>query len=65
MIKTERMNKIISCINKVAKTEEAIGTIELILILAVIIGLVLIFKKQLTQLVNDLFAKITREAKSV
>lgn len=64
-MKTERIQKVISCINKVVKTEDAVGTIELILILAVIIGLVLIFKKQLTQLVNDLFAKITREAKSV
>ena len=45
--------------------EEGIGTVEIILILVVLIGLVLVFKKQLTSLVNDIFKTITTESKKV
>lgn len=45
--------------------ESGIGTVELILILVVLIGLVLIFKKQLTALVEDIFDTITTESKKV
>ena len=42
--------------------EDGVGVIELILILVVLIGLVLIFKEQLTDLVNDIFNTITKSA---
>lgn len=42
--------------------EDGVGVVELILILVVLIGLVLIFKEQLTDLVNDIFNTITRSA---
>ena len=42
--------------------EDGIGVVEMILILVVLIGLVLIFKKQLTSLVNDIFDTISKEA---
>ena len=45
--------------------EDAIGTVEMILILVVLIGLVLIFKEQLTNLVNKIFKTINSKAKSV
>lgn len=45
--------------------EEGIGTVEIILILVVLIGLVLLFKKQLTSLMNDIFKTITSETKKV
>lgn len=45
--------------------EEGSGTVETILILVVLIGLVIIFKKQLTGLVNDIFTRITTDAKSI
>lgn len=45
--------------------EEGIGTVELILILVVLIGLVIIFKKQLTDLVNSIFKTITTRSKSI
>ena len=38
--------------------EDGIGVVELILILVVLIGLVLIFKDQLTTLVNNIFKTI-------
>lgn len=45
--------------------EDGVGVVEMILILVVLIGLVLIFKKQLTTLVNNLFNTITNQAKTV
>lgn len=45
--------------------EEGIGTVEIILILVVLIGLVLLFKKQLTALMNNIFETITSETKNV
>ncbi|HKM04477.1 MAG TPA: Flp1 family type IVb pilin [Lachnospiraceae bacterium] len=41
------------------KEEDAIGTVEIILILVVLIGLVIIFKNQLTILVNSIFKTIS------
>ncbi len=45
--------------------DEAVGVVELILILVVLIALVLIFKKQLTNLVNNIFKTITDQAGKV
>ena len=48
--------------NEFWKNEKGIGTVEMILIL---IGLVLIFKTQLTNLVNDIFRAISNRAGQV
>ena len=45
--------------------EDGAGVVEMILIIVVLIGLVLIFKKQLTTLVNNIFQTISREAGKV
>lgn len=45
--------------------EDGIGVVEVILILVVLIGLVIIFKEQLTDLVEDIFVTITKEAGKV
>lgn len=45
--------------------EDAIGTVEMILILVVLIGLVIIFRDQLTTIVNNIFKKITSQSNSV
>ena len=45
--------------------EDGISVIELILVLVVIIGLVLIFKTQLTSLVETIFEKITSESAGI
>lgn len=42
--------------------ESGIGVVEIILILVVIIGLILIFKNQLTSLVNKTFGNINKKA---
>jgi len=45
--------------------EDAIGTVEMILILIVLIGLVILFRDKLTKIVNTLFEKITKQSNSV
>lgn len=42
--------------------EDGIGVVEIILILVVLIGLIIIFKSQLTNLVNNTFSNITNRA---
>lgn len=42
--------------------EDGIGVVEIILILVVLIGLVIIFQDQLTDIVNDIFETITKKA---
>lgn len=45
--------------------ERGITTVEIILILVVLISLVVIFKKQLTNLVNTIFKKIVSQSNSI
>ena len=45
--------------------EDAVGVVEIILILVVLIGLVLIFKDQLTSLVKNILSKITKQSNSI
>ena len=45
--------------------ETAVGVVEIILILVVLISLVVIFKKQLTSIVNNIFKKITTESNKI
>ena len=47
------------------QNNDGIGTVEMILILVVLIGLVLIFKEKLTSLVKDIFKTISSKSKSV
>ena len=47
------------------REEEGMGTVEIILIIVVLIGLVIIFKTQLRSLVETLFEKITRDSRTV
>ncbi len=51
--------------NEFIAEEDGVGVVEVILILVVLIGLVLIFKDQLTVLVNNIFKTITTESKKV
>lgn len=47
------------------REEEGMGTVEIILILVVLIGLVIIFKTQMRSLVETIFEKITKDSKTV
>ena len=48
-----------------AADESGVGVVEMILILVVLIGLVIIFKKQLTNLVNSIIETINSKAGSI
>lgn len=47
------------------KEDEGMGTVEIILIIVVLIGLVIIFKSQLRSLVESVFEKITSDSNTV
>ncbi len=47
------------------REEDGIGVIEVVLILVVLIGLVIIFKKQITDLLNSIFKEINNQSKEV
>lgn len=52
-------------IREILKEEKGISVVELILVLVVVIGLVIIFKSQLTSLVQSIFDKITSESAGI
>ena len=45
--------------------EDGMGTVEIILIIVVLVGLVIIFKSQISGLVESIFQKITTQAARV
>ena len=45
--------------------ESGITVIEIVLVLVVLIGLVIIFKKQLTSLIQSILSKITSQSNSI
>lgn len=48
-----------------AADESGVGVIELVLILVVLIGLVIIFKKQINTLLENIFKQINSKSKKV
>ena len=47
------------------REEDGMGTVEIILIIVVLVGLVLIFKEQITAVVDSIFDKITSQTKKI
>ena len=47
------------------KDERGITSVEIILILVILIGLVIIFKEQMTELVNNIFKTITSKSGTI
>lgn len=47
------------------REEEGMGTVEIILIIVVLVGLVIIFKDRITALVENIFDKITKETNKI
>lgn len=39
--------------------EDGLGTVEIVIIIAILVGLALLFRKQIYKLVNDIFGQIT------
>lgn len=59
------IRKIGDQLSRFASQEDGMGTVEVILIIVVLIGLVIIFKTQLRSLVNTIFEKITADSNTV
>lgn len=47
------------------REEDGMGTVEIILIIVVLVGLVIIFKDRITSLVDNIFDKITKETNKI
>lgn len=45
--------------------EDGMGTVEVILIIVVLVGLVIIFKEKIMEVVNSIFTKITNQTKKI
>lgn len=52
-------------ISKFWKEEDGMGVVEIVLITVVLIGLVIIFKSQITALVDKLLSKMTNQANKI
>lgn len=58
-------NSVKNAVSRFFREEDGIGTVEMILILVVLIGLVIIFKSELTKLVNTIFSQITNKSRQI
>lgn len=47
------------------KEEEAVGVVEIILILVILVALVLVFKTKITTVVNSAFKNFTKDSNSI
>lgn len=68
----ELTNKMKKCGSRIAEgvkafwqDESGMGTVEVILIIVVLIGLVVVFKKQISGIVEDVFKTIREETRAV
>ena len=63
------MNNIMNSIKREAKKfwndEDGMGVVEVVLITIVLVGLVVLFKKQITDLVNSVLSKMTNQANKI
>ena len=59
------MNRLKIFWNRFWNDESGMGVVEVILIIVVLIGLVIIFKNQITGVVNDIFEKLVSQSSSV
>ena len=60
--KTVKQNRLLQ---RFIEEEDAVGVVEIILILVVLIGLVIIFKEQITNLVQSILSKIAKQSNSI
>lgn len=59
------MKKLWKLVRRFFKEDDAVGVVEIILILVVLIGLVIIFKEQITNLVRSILSKIAKQSNSI
>ena len=49
----------------IMENEDGVGVVEIVLVLVVLIGLVLIFKGNISKLMNNIFKEINKKSKEV
>lgn len=59
------MRNVIDFLRKFKEDESAVGVVELILILVVLIGLVVIFRDQLTTIIGTIFERIASDSAAI
>ena len=59
------MRTLYYCIKKFWKDEDGMGVVEVVLITIVLVGLVILFKSQITALVNSILAKMFNQANKI
>ena len=71
-VKENKKNKMAELCRKVKENiknfwqdEDGMGVVEIVLIIVVLIGLVIIFKSQITALVNKLLSKMSSQANKI
>ncbi len=64
-IKVDKGSKGLHHFSDFLQEEKGMGTVEIILIIVVLVGLVVIFKEQLSDIVENLFKKITNQTNRV
>lgn len=57
--------KIMRRIKELVRSNKGMGTVEMILIIVVLIGLVLIFKTQISELTGAVFQKISADSAAI
>ena len=65
MAEREEEMKQVKGMKEFIREEDGMGTVEIILIIVVLVGLVITFKSQITQIINTLFQKITSQTNTV
>lgn len=58
-------NKIMEAVKTFWNDESGMGTVEVILIIVVLIGLVIVFKKEISGIVEDVFKTIRAETREI
>ncbi len=59
------MRELNSAFSEFMEDESGMGVVEIILIIVVLIALVVIFKQQITTLVNNIWKSINQDAKDI
>ncbi len=61
----KRLQKMKEIIKQIAKDQSGIGVVEVILILVIVIGLVLIFKNEITSIITSAFDSIKADSGAI
>ena len=63
--RSRQIREYLGCKGLIKRDNRGMGTVEVILIIVVLVGLVIIFKGQITAIVNSLFGQITSQTSTL